>query len=114
MIDVFRSKLLIWKVKHLSMGSRLTLIKSVLSSIPIYSLLVRLLPVTVRNSLRGIMSRFLWGKGSKERRKMHLVDWDTVTHPCSKDNLGIPNLEVMNLVLLVKWIYRYGNEGDML
>lgn len=37
-VDMFRAKLSICKAKHLSIGSRLTLIKSVLSSIPIYPL----------------------------------------------------------------------------
>lgn len=60
-IDSFRSKLAIWKARHLSLDDLMTLIKSVLRSIPIYPLSLRLLPVRVRNVLHGIMSRFLLG-----------------------------------------------------
>lgn len=58
-VDAFRARLSTWKAKHLSMGGHLTLVKSVLCSIPIYPLSVRLLPVRVRNNLQSIMSRFL-------------------------------------------------------
>lgn len=60
-VDAFRSKLAIWQARHLSLGGRLSLIKSVLSSISIYPHSVRLLPVRVRNTLHSIMSRFFWG-----------------------------------------------------
>lgn len=57
-IDLFRARLAQWKTRHLSMGGRLTLIKSVLNSIPIYALSVRIVPVQVRKKLHSIMSKF--------------------------------------------------------
>lgn len=54
--DVFRTKLSLWKARHLSMGGRLTLIKLVLSPIPIYPLLVMILPVTIWNALHDIIT----------------------------------------------------------
>lgn len=100
-IESFRSMLSLWKAKYLSMGRHLTSIKSVLNSVSIYTISVRLLLVRVRNSLHGIMSRFLWG-GSEDRRKLHLVDWYSAMKACSKGGLGVPNLGEMNAVLLVK------------
>lgn len=41
-----------------------------------------------------------------------MVDWYSVTKACSKGGLGIPDLSEMNVTLLVKWIYCYGNESD--
>lgn len=59
-LELFKVRLAKWKSKHLSIGGRLTLIKSVLSSIPIYVLSVRLLQVGIHNKLHSIMSNFLW------------------------------------------------------
>lgn len=90
-MDVFWSKLSMWKVRHLFMGGCLTLIKSLLSSIPIYPLSVRLFSVHVWNTLHDIMSNLLWG-GSEDKRKLHLVDWASTTRACSKGGLGVPDL----------------------
>lgn len=51
--DNFRSRLSQWKSLHLSMGGRLTLIKSILNLIPIYALSIRILPVQVQKTLHS-------------------------------------------------------------
>lgn len=113
-IEIFRSKLTLWKTRHMSLGGCLILIKSVLGDIPIYPLSIRLLHVRIRNSLHNIMTKFLWGGGLEDRRKMYLVDWDTITLSCEAWGLGISDLLDMNVGLLMKWISRYGNERDKL
>lgn len=112
-VESFHSKLSLWMMRHLSLGGRLTVIKSVLSSIPIYSLLVRLLTARVWNSIHSIMSIFLWER-IKDRKKMHLVDWDNVTVACDKEELGVLELGDIDVALLVKWISRYRNKNDRL
>lgn len=79
----------------------MTIIKLVLNSNPIYALSVRILPVGVRNSLNSLMGRFIWG-GSKSSRKLHLVDWDSVTFLFVKGGLGIFRLEDLNSAIIVK------------
>lgn len=46
-LDIFKSKLALWKTQHFSMGGRLTLTKSVLNSISIYALSIQMLTVRV-------------------------------------------------------------------
>lgn len=113
LVDIFRSILFQWKCRHLFMADRCILLKSVLCSIPVYILSLRVLPMRVRTTLHGLMSRFLWG-GSDERRKLHLVDWQTVTHPCNQEGLGVTDLSVMNVALLAKWVYLYANDRNHL
>lgn len=49
-------------------------------SLPIYALSMRLSPVRVQNVLYSLMSKFLWD-GSDNSRKLHLVDWHSVSMP---------------------------------
>ena len=44
---------------------------------------------------------FLWGSTPK-KRKMHLVNWDTVTRPKDHGGLGIFELRPQNLALIAK------------
>lgn len=67
--------------------------------------MIRILLVSVRNILHSLMSRFFW-EGSSDKRKMHLVGWESITVPCNKGGLGISDLADMNAALLIKWIYR--------
>ncbi|GJU96537.1 putative RNA-directed DNA polymerase, eukaryota, reverse transcriptase zinc-binding domain protein [Tanacetum coccineum] len=61
LIDRFRSRLSTWKASLLSIGGRLTLIKSVLGSLGIYYLLIFRAPESVPNDLVRIRSNFFWG-----------------------------------------------------
>lgn len=74
-INKFKSKLVSWKRKLLSYGGRLTLIKSVLSSLPVYYLYLFKVPAGVAKLLDKIQARFLWG-GSEVRKKLHMVKWE--------------------------------------
>jgi hypothetical protein len=55
-----KKKLQGWKGKLLSIGGRVTLLNSVLSSIPIYWMSVYRLPVNVRHSIDKLRKQFLW------------------------------------------------------
>ncbi|GJR95442.1 MAK10-like protein [Tanacetum coccineum] len=61
LIDRFRSRLSTWKASLLSIGGRLTLIKSVLGSLGIYYLSIFRAPESVLNDLERIRSNFFWG-----------------------------------------------------
>ena len=69
-IDSFRNRLVVWKAKYLSFGWRMTLIKSVLSSIGSYLMSIYHVTVTVINHLERLRSSFFWGIDLDDRR-MH-------------------------------------------
>jgi hypothetical protein len=56
----------------LSLGERLTLIKSILSAIPIYWMSLFRLPVFVRKRIDQLCRRFLWFGESSVRKKILL------------------------------------------
>ena len=73
----FRRRLATWKRQYISKGERITLIRSTLSSLPIYFLSLFKMPKIVCSRLEKIQRDFLWGGGNLER-KPHLVNWKTV------------------------------------
>jgi len=61
LIDRIKSRLLGWKSKNLSLGGRLVLLKSVLSSLPIYFLSFFKAPVGIISSIESIFNCFFLG-----------------------------------------------------
>ncbi|CAA7029674.1 unnamed protein product [Microthlaspi erraticum] len=90
-----------WKSCVLSMAGRLTLTKSVLSSIPVHSMSSVMLPQSTLSSLDKISRSFLWGS-SVEKKKQHLLSWKRVCRPKREGGLGIRSSKDMNLALVVK------------
>ncbi|KAJ0479839.1 putative RNA-directed DNA polymerase [Helianthus annuus] len=109
-IEIFDKRLSLWRAKTLSMGGRLTLINSVLESLPIYYLSLYKAPVGVLKVLEAKMRKFLWA-GSGNTSKMNWVAWDWITWPKTKGGLGISRLKEVNEALLVKWGWRYRSEN---
>ena len=60
----FRKRLAMWKRRYISKGERLTLIRSTLSSMPIYFMSLFCMPRKVRLRLEKIQMDFLWGGGA--------------------------------------------------
>ncbi|KAM0057622.1 putative RNA-directed DNA polymerase [Helianthus debilis subsp. tardiflorus] len=93
----------------LSIGGHVTLIKSVLESLPNYYLSLLKAPLSVVNKLQAIIKIFLWSGGSSVR-KLHWVAWDRTSAPIDKGGLGLADLRDINTALLSKWVWRYRNE----
>jgi hypothetical protein len=110
-LDSMKKKLSAWNGRNLSIGGRVTLIKSVLSSLPLYFFSFFKAPVCVIKELESIQRKFLWG-GGLENNKMCWVSWDRICQPKEKGGLGIKNLALFNSSLLCKWKWRSLNDGD--
>lgn len=54
---------------------------------------------------RSYSCRFLYG-GLEDKKKLHLVDLNSIMNPCDKWGLGISHLNNLNAILIAKWIYR--------
>ena len=102
----FEQRLSSWKEKNLSTGGRLTLINSVLSSLPMYMMSFFEIPKGVRKKLDYFQSRFFW-QSDEHKRKYRLAKWSIFCQPNDQGELGIHNLElkIKNIALLSKWLY---------
>ncbi|GKV32374.1 hypothetical protein SLEP1_g40985 [Rubroshorea leprosula] len=109
-VERFQKRLSGWKLSSLSYGGRLILLKSILSSLPLYYFFVFKLPMCVLQTLKKLEWDFLWGIGMDARRKIHWVSWDKVCLGKDKGGLGAHNLRIRNLTLLGKWWARFEDE----
>ena len=72
----FRKKLALWKRQCISKGGRLTLIKSTLSNLPIYTMSLYRMPTGVKLRLEKIQRDFLWGGGGNLAKAKKVVGWE--------------------------------------
>jgi hypothetical protein len=107
--DRFEKKLSCWAGKMLSYGDRLTLINSVLTSLPMFMLSFLEIPVGVRKRLDFFRSRFFW-QSDGHKKKYRLTKWDIICRPKDQGGLGVEVLELKNKSLLSKWLFKLINE----
>ncbi|XVE89968.1 hypothetical protein DITRI_Ditri20bG0039100 [Diplodiscus trichospermus] len=112
-VQKFERKLSGWKSSCLSTEGRITLIRSVLASLPLYYMSLFKIPVIVKQNLEKIQRRFLWGTDGNKRR-IHGVGWEQVCNSRKNGGLGLVELDIKNCALLHKWICRYSVETDSL
>ncbi|XP_050207292.1 uncharacterized protein LOC126656731 [Mercurialis annua] len=104
-ISNFSVQLSIWRGNLLSPAGRLTLIKSVLCSLPVYFLCTFRIPQSVVVSLERIIRRFLWA-GNSNIKGFSKVAWPDVCVPYSSGGLSITPLRTKNYCLFLKWIWK--------
>ncbi|KAL4556996.1 hypothetical protein LXL04_035166 [Taraxacum kok-saghyz] len=95
--------------KTLSVGGRLTLLKSVLGSVPIYNMSVFKVPMGVLKLLEKMRSRFFRGV-DEAGKKMTWTSWDTVCASKEKGGLGVGSFYALNRSLLYKWVWRFKSQ----
>ncbi|WVZ84242.1 hypothetical protein U9M48_031294 [Paspalum notatum var. saurae] len=84
---------------------RLTLINSVLSSLPTYMISFFDVPKGVLRRLDYFQSRFFW-QGDEHKKKYRLARWSILSQPKDQGGLGIHELGTKNIALLGKWLYK--------
>lgn len=72
--EKIRKRLTGWKARILSFGGRITLIKSVLCSIPIYTVASSIIPKSVLWGIDKVMANFVWN--SQGERRAHWISWE--------------------------------------
>nr|GEW55565.1 RNA-directed DNA polymerase, eukaryota [Tanacetum cinerariifolium] len=101
-VDRVKKKLSKWKMKMLSIGVRLTLVKSVLGSLPIYNFSIFKVPKCVLNELEGIRRKFFNGH-VQDSKKASWLNWNNVLMSKDRCGLRVSSLYAINRELLVKW-----------
>ncbi|KHN11229.1 Putative ribonuclease H protein, partial [Glycine soja] len=116
----FEARLNKWKQRSISMAGRITLIKAVLTALPLFYLSFFRAPSAVINRLTAIQRNFLWG-GSCEGKKIPVfvcstfsTTWSKVCASRDMGGLGIKDIKALNNALLIKWKWLMFNQSDQL
>ncbi|GJY10330.1 hypothetical protein Tco_0378515 [Tanacetum coccineum] len=108
-----KARLSNWKLKTLSVGGRLTLLKSVLGSTPIYHMSLYKVPKSVLHSMESIRRNFFNGTQGDER-KITWVKWSKVLASKKYGGLGVSSFYALNRALLFKWVWRFISHDNSL
>lgn len=104
-LEKMEKRLARWNKLYLSMGGRITLITSTLSSLPMYFLSLFAMQASTANWFEKQQRHFLW-EGLGNEVKHHLVNWKTVSQ-FQAGGLGVHSLVQFNIALLGKWLWRF-------
>jgi hypothetical protein len=80
------------------------LIESSLSSLPVYTLGVYMLPEEVHLKIDSARANFYWDSDLK--KKYHMVKWEELDKPRDHGGLGFTDTRLMNVCLLLRWIVK--------
>ncbi|GJS60856.1 RNA-directed DNA polymerase, eukaryota [Tanacetum coccineum] len=112
-MDRVVSRLSNWKARTLSIGGRLTLIKSMLGSLPTYYFSLFKIPSSVLKKLESLRSCFFRGANDRDK-KMTWVSWDKVLANKKNGGLGVNSFFAMNIALLFKWVWHFKIHKEVL
>ena len=90
----------------------MTLINSVMDALPSYMMSVFPMLASVSNNIDALRRHFLWQ--CSEDKKFHLVKWKELMVRKNTGGLGIRNLRKQNQSLMMKWLWKFANEDNML
>lgn len=113
LVDKIMKKVAGWRGRLLSLAARAMLLKTCLSSVPVYLLSFIKFPKWAIKILNTHMSNYLWND-SVENHRYHLANWELVSMRKEYGGLGLPNLRDLNISLLASWLKRYKADNDKL
>ncbi|GKU94281.1 hypothetical protein SLEP1_g7800 [Rubroshorea leprosula] len=111
MVESVRRKLASWRGQYLSMGGHITLINSVLSSLPVFLMSTYAIPKSIIHTIDKLRRSFLWG-GKGDEKKIYCIGWDKVCKKKEEGGLGVRDLRKFNLALMGKWWGRLAENGE--
>nr|GEU42158.1 RNA-directed DNA polymerase, eukaryota [Tanacetum cinerariifolium] len=94
-VSKVKSRLSKWKVSSLSIGGRLTLLKSVISSMSLYHMSIFKVPLGVINHIESIRRSFFNGVDGSNK-KMMWISWKKLLMSKKKGGLGLTSLFALN------------------
>lgn len=106
LVDKIVKRIAGWRGKLLSYAGRIVLIRTCLTSIPIYLMSFFKFPKWALDIINSHMACCLWND-FEGHGKIHLAKWRMVCMDKKYGGLGILNIRDLNRVLLGSWVKRF-------
>eukprot|EP00253_Pinus_taeda_P021304 PITA_21304 len=108
-IDKVKRKVQQWGTHWLNPAGRLILLKSGITSLPLYRFTLYQAPAIFHHKLEVSLRNFLWQGGKKEKNRFNLVSWKNVIQSQDRGGLGIRAPKILNLAFGIKMAWRLIN-----
>ena len=86
-------------------GGEVVMLKSILTSLPIYQNSILLAPKANTLKIDGFLRRFLWKGRRKNKRNLHSVRWDKIKKLLLEEGLHIRGVATQNLAMGSKLLW---------
>ncbi|XP_057452893.1 uncharacterized protein LOC130744751 [Lotus japonicus] len=113
LLENVQKKMASWKTNLLNMAGRVCLARSVIATIPTYTMQVFWLPRGIINNMNMILRNFIWSNRGGHRG-WHLLSWNTVIKERKNGGLGIKEMGAFNTALLGKAVWQMLQDGNKL
>eukprot|EP00253_Pinus_taeda_P010187 PITA_10187 len=105
-IDKIERKVQQWGIMWLNPAGRLMLLKSGITSLPLYRFSLYHTAAIFHQKMERILRHFLWQGGKTAKSKFNLVGWKSIIQAQEKGGLGIRSPKFLNLALGAKIVWR--------
>ena len=102
-----------WEGKLLSQTNRQVLIKSVIQTIPAFTMSCFKIPITWCHEIESLIRKFWWGQKG-DRRKIHWVRWEDMCQHKDLGGMSFKDLTMFNEVRLAKLAWRLFHDDNSL
>jgi hypothetical protein len=92
LLEKLKLRILAWGGNCLNLVGKVVLLKSVLTSLPLFQNSILLAPKTINLKIDQMMRCFLWEGGRNNERKLHLINWDKIKKPLLEGGLQIQDV----------------------